>query len=346
MSKMRFAVNLPGGYLLPENRRLMLQLGCTDVIGHGPRDSLSGASRATSASEVWEYSDIVHDKMQVERDGLTFEVLEDAPDAEKIFWNLPGKEEQLENFCKSLVNLGNAGIKVVKVQHMPPVRQMIPRTYVAKPTRGGATSTAFDYDDIKNAPPTSKYGTYTEEEVWENIEYFLKRVLPTAEKAGVVVTFHPDDPPISPIQGFPRPLRSVAAFDRLLGIVPSENIGLNFCQGCFAEMGEDVPAAIRHFGRKKKIFFAHFRNVIGSVKEPGGFQESFHDDPKGRVDMFQAMKAFYEIGFEGPMRPDHAPTMEYDNRIGGGSPGYQLLGKVFAMGYVKALAESVEKTGY
>lgn len=346
MSKMRFAVHLPGGHLLPENRRLMVQMGCTDVIGNGPRGVLYGAPRATPMTEVWDYADIMLDKVQVERDGLRFEVLEDAPNAEKIFWNLPDKEEQLENFCTSLKNLGDAGIKVIKVQHMPPVRLMIPRTYHDKPTRGGATSTAFDYDDIKNAPATSKYGTYTEEEVWENIEYFLKGTLPTAEKAGVVVTFHPDDPPISPIQGFPRPLRSVEAFDRLLEIVPSENIGLNFCQGCFAEMGVDVPAAIRHFGKKKKIFFAHFRNIIGSVKEPGGFQEIFHDDPTGRVDMFEAMKAYYEIGFEGPMRPDHAPRMEFDDRISGGVPGYLLLGKVFAMGYLKGLAESVEKMGY
>lgn len=344
MSKMRFAVHLPGGHLLPENRRLMVQMGCTDVIGNGPRGVLYGAPRATPMTEVWDYADIMLDKVQVERDGLRFEVLEDAPNAEKIFWNLPGKEEQLENFCTSLKNLGDAGIKVIKVQHMPPVRLMIPRTYHDKPTRGGATSTAFDYDDIKNAPATSKYGTYTEEEVWGNIEYFLKGTLPTAEKAGVVVTFHPDDPPISPIQGFPRPLRSVEAFDRLLEIVPSENIGLNFCQGCFAEMGVDVPAAIRHFG--KKIFFAHFRNIIGSAKEPGGFQEIFHDDPTGRVDMFEAMKAYYEIGFEGPMRPDHAPRMEFDDRISGGVPGYLLLGKVFAMGYLKGLAESVEKMGY
>jgi mannonate dehydratase len=322
----------------------MVQMGCTDVIGSGPRDIIYGAARVTPVTEVWDYADIMHDKMQVERDGLRFEVLEDAPNAEKIFWNLPGREEQLENFCTSLKNLGDAGIKVIKVQHMPPIRHMIPRTYRDKPTRGGATSTAFDYDDIKNAPATAKYGTYAEEEVWENIEYFLKGTLATAEKAGVVITFHPDDPPISPIQGFPRPLRNVEAFDRLLEMAPSENIGINFCQGCFAEMGVDVPATIRHFG--KKIYFVHFRNIIGSVKELGGFQEVFHDDPTGTVDMFEAMKAYYEIGFEGPMRPDHAPRMEFDNRIGGGVPGYFLLGKVFAMGYLKGLAESVEKTGY
>jgi len=337
MPKMRFAVRLPGGHLLPENRRLMKQLGCTDVSGTEPR--------LCPGSEVWEYADIMHDKMQVERDGLRFEVLERAPDAEKIFCNLPGRDEQLENFCKSLKNLGDAGIKVIRVRYMPLIPNVIWRTYWDKPTRGGATSTAFDYDDVKNAPPTSKYGTYTEEDVWENIAYFLKGTLPTAEKAGVVITFHPDDPPISPRQGFPRPLRSVEAFDRLLEIVPSENIGITFCQGCFAEMGVDVPAAIRHFGKKKKIFFAHFRNVIGSVKEPGGFQEVFHDDPTGRVDMFEAMKAYYEVGFGGPMRPDHAPKMEGDEHLGGSS-GYYILGKVLGIGYMKGLAESIEKTGY
>lgn len=339
MSKMRFSVILPGGHRLPENRRLMKQMGCTDVIG--------GAPHLRPESEVWEYADLMNDKREVERDGLRYEVFEGAPNAEKIFWNLPGRDEQLEHFCQSLKNLGDAGIKVIKVQHMPPVPLMIPRTYQDKPTRGGATSTAFDYDDIKNAPPTSQYGSYTEEEVWENIAYFLRGTLPTAEKAGVVITFHPDDPPISPIQGFPRPLRSVEAFDRLLDIVPSDNIGLLFCQGCFAEMGVDVPAAIRHFGKKKKIFFAHFRNVVGSVGEKGGFQEVFHDDPTGRVDMFQAMKAYYEVGFEGPMRPDHAPIMEYDNRISGPTQqGYAFLGKLLGVGYMQGLAESIEKTGY
>ena len=343
MPKIKFAVMLPGGYLRPENRKLMVQMGCTDVIGSRPQ---SISRTRPGNNEVWEYADIIHEKMQVERDGLRLEVLEDAPNAEKIFWNLPGRDEQMEAFCKSLENLGRAGIKVVKVQHMPPIHQMIPRTFIDKPTRGGATSTAFDYNDIKDAPPTEKYGTYSEEQIWENIDYFLKGTLPAAEKAGVVITFHPDDPPISPIQGFPRPLRSVEAFDRLLDLVPSSSIGLNFCQGCFAEMGEDVPAAIRHFGKKKKIFFVHFRNIQGSVHAPGGFQEIFHDDPDGSIDMFEAMKAYYEIRFDGPMRPDHSPRMEYDDRIAGGRPGYLLVGKVFGLAYMKGLAESVEKAGF
>ncbi|MDH5687294.1 MAG: mannonate dehydratase [Candidatus Bathyarchaeota archaeon] len=337
MVKMRFAVTLPGGPYNAENLVLMKQLGCTDVIGHGPR-SLPG-------SEVWEHGDLAQLKRQVENFGLRLEVFEDGPRIEKIIYNLPGREEQLENFCKSLENLGAAGIKVIKPQHMPPVPNSIWRTNPDKPTRGGATSSAFDYDLVKDVPPTVKYGVYKEKQIWENLAYLLKGVVPTAEDAGVVVTFHPDDPPISPIQGFARILRSVEAFDKMLEIVPSENVGLNFCQGCFAEMGVDVPAAIRHFGKKKKIFFAHFRNVIGSVHEPGGFQEIFHDAPSGHADMFEAMKAYYEVGFEGPMRPDHAPKMQGDERFAG-MVGYHVLGKVLGLGYMKGLAESIEKTSF
>jgi mannonate dehydratase len=337
MVKMRFAVNLPGGVYRTENLVMMRQLGCTDVIGHGPR--------TPAGSEVWERGDLAQMKRHVENYGLRLEVFEDGPRIHKMIYNLPGREEQLENFCKSLENLGAAGIKVIKPQHMPPVPNSIWRTESDKPTRGGATSTAFDYDLVKGYPPTVKFGTYKEEQLWENLAYFLKGAVPAAEEAGVVITFHPDDPPISPIQGFPRILRSVEAFDRMLEIVHSDNVGLNFCQGCFSEMGVDVPAAIRHFGKKKKIFFAHFRNVVGSVHKPGGFQEIFHDDLSGHADMFEAMKAYYEVGFEGPMRPDHAPKLIGEEAFGGHA-GYYLLGKILGLGYMKGLAESIEKTSY
>ncbi len=334
---MRFAVVLPGGVYKPENLVLMRQLGCTDVIGHGPL--------TPPDSEVWEQGDLAQLKRHVENFGLRLEVFEDGPRIHKILYNLSGRKEQLESFCKSLENLGAAGIRVIKPQHMPPVLNAIWRTETDKPTRGGATSTAFNYELVRDAPPTVRFGTYEEEQLWESLEYLLKNAVPTAEQAGVVITFHPDDPPISPIQGFPRILRSVEAFDHLLELVPTDNVGINFCQGCFAEMGVDIPAAIRHFGRRKKILFAHFRNVVGTVHTPGGFQEVFHDDPSGNIDMFEAMKAYYEVGFEGPMRPDHAPKLIGEEAFGG-REGYHVLGKVLALGYMKGLAESIEKTGY
>jgi len=325
---MRFAIIL-GDVYSTENLRLAKQLGCTDVIGRGPQ--------ITPESEVWEFTDLVRIKRRVEDFGLRLDVLEDGPPIEKIMLDLPGRDEQLENFLKSLENLGAAGILTIKPQHMPPGWQKVMTTSPSMSTRGGATSRAFDYELVRNAPST-EYGVVTEEQMWENLAYFLKNVLPTAEEVGIRIALHPDDPPISPIQGFARILRSIEAFDRMLEIYPSDNIGLLFCQGCFAEMGVDTPSAIRHFGEKRKIFFAHFRDVKGAVPK---FQEVFHDD--GDNDMFQAMKAYYEVGFEGPMRPDHGPATEGEDRE---ASLYQAgrTSKIFALGYMKGLAESVEKT--
>jgi mannonate dehydratase len=272
---------------------------------------------------------MVRIKSRVEEAGLRLEVLEDGPRMEKVIYNLPGRDQQLENFHRSLRNVAAAGIKVIKPQHMPPGWISMIRTSDTTPTRGGATSTSFDYELAKNAPVT-EYGEYSEEQVWDGLTYFLKNTIPLAEEVGVKISLHPDDPPISPLAGFARILRSVEAFDRMLDIVPSDNLGILFCQGCFAEMGADIPATIRHFGKRKKIFFAHFRDVRGTVPK---FQEVFHDD--GKTDMLAAMRAYYDIGFEGPMRPDHGTYMEGDDTW--------KLSKLFAVGYMKGLAECVEK---
>jgi len=318
---MRFAVILRNDPYSTENLRIAKQLGCTDVIGQGPK--------LAPGQEVWEFGDLVRIKSRVEDFGLKLEVLEDGPHIEKIILGLPGRDEQLENFRRSLRNIGAAGIRTIKPQHMSPGWMKVIRTTDTMPTRGGALSTAFDYEKVKNAPLT-EYGTVSEEQMWDGLAYFLKGALPVAEEVGVRISLHPDDPPISPIQGFARILRSVEAFDRMLEIRPSDNIGLMFCQGCFAEMGVNVPDAIRHFGKRGKIFVAHFRNVVGSVPR---FQETFHDD--GKVDMLAAMRAYYEVGFEGPMRPDHGVVMETDDSW--------KLAKIFAIGYMRGLAEAVEK---
>jgi mannonate dehydratase len=319
MVRMRFAVILDDVYS-SEDLRLAKQMGCTDVIGHGP----------PSRQEVWEFGELVRMKRRVVDSGLRLDVLEDGPPIDKVMLGLPGRDDQIENFCKSLENLGAAGITTIKPQHMPPGWGGMATTSPSMPTRGGAASRAFDYELVRNAPITG-YGEVKEGQTWDNLAYFLNGVLPTAEQAGVRIALHPDDPPISPLQGFARILRSVAAFDRMLSIVPSDNIGLLFCQGCFAEMGVAVPDAIRHFGTQGKIFFAHFRDVIGAVPR---FQEVFHDD--GPTNMFEAMSAYYESDFEGPMRPDHGVQVEGD--------ASGKLSKIFALGYMKGLAESVEKT--
>ena len=179
-----------------------------------------------------------------------------------------------------------------------------------------------------NAPPT-QYGTVTEEQVWENMTIFLKKVVPVAEKAGVKLAVHPDDPPFSPIRDVARILINVDAFQRVIDIAPSPNNGITFCQGSFASMNVDIPAAIRHFGRQKQIHFVHFRDVRGTAER---FVETFVDE--GPTDMAACIRAYREAGVDAPLRTDHSPTLSGDAAL---VPGYPLLGRLHAVGYVQGL---------
>jgi mannonate dehydratase len=144
---------------------------------------------------------------------------------------------------------------------------------------------------------------------------------------------HPDDPPIDEVRGVPRILGTPAAFDRLLLTMPSEYSGITFCQGNFTLMTDDLPALIRRYGGQGRIFFVHFRDVAGDGRR---FIEVFHDE--GPTDMLECMRAYYETGFDGPMRPDHVPALEGEDNE---SFGYDMLGRLFAVGYITGLREAV-----
>jgi mannonate dehydratase len=302
--------------------RLAKQIGVTDVVGN---------VHPSPERPVWDLLTLLRMKSQVESIGLNLAVLEGAPPMEKAKLGLPDRDEEIERFCLSIRNVGKAGIPIVCYNFMAGFGWF--RTSTSTRTRGDARTSAFDYDLVKDAPPT-QFGNISEEQTWENYRYFMKRVMPVAEEAKVKLALHPDDPPVSPLLGISRIFTSVEAFDKALQIAPSEYHGLTFCQGCFSEMGVDIPKTIHHYG--KKIFFAHFRDVRGG---PLKFVETFHDD--GKTDMFAAMKAYHEIGFNGPMRPDHVPELEGDPPD---RPGYTLQGRLFAIGFMKGLMTAVDST--
>jgi mannonate dehydratase len=203
------------------------------------------------------------------------------------------------------------------------------RTNLSTPSRGGSVVTSFDARDVPadltSGPPIS------EEELWTNLGYFLKKVLPVAEKAGVKLSMHPDDPPLSPIRGIGRIMRSIDNFQRLLELVPSPMNTITLCQGNFTLMTDDLPAAIRKFG--KAISFIHFRDVKGT---PQKFEETWHD--AGKTDMLACMRSYREIGFDGVLRPDHVPTVEGDTNE---DAGYSAFGRLYAIGYIRGLQQAV-----
>ena len=155
---------------------------------------------------------------------------------------------------------------------------------------------------------------------------------PVAEKAGVRLALHPDDPPIPRYRGASRIMISVEAFERALALADSEANAMCFCQGNMTLVTDDVPAAIRHFGDEGRIAFGHFRDVRGV---PERFEETFHDE--GKTDMRACMDAWHQIGFDGVLRPDHVPTLHGEAMD---SPSYALLGRLHAIGYMQGLREA------
>ncbi|MEZ4730834.1 MAG: mannonate dehydratase [Caldilineaceae bacterium] len=309
--------------------RLAKQMGMTDVVTTMPGVPMTPEREQGPA---WTYADLLHLRQRVAAAGLTLSVIEGYQLSDRITLGLPGRDEDLARLCESITNMGRAGIPIYCYNFMAVFNWL--RTATATPGRGGALVTKFDAGALANAPLTYA-GETTDEQMWANFTYFLQRVLPVAEAANVKLALHPDDPPMSPVRGLARIMRDMDAFKRVIEMAPSACNGITFCQGNFAAMGNvHIPGAIRYFGARQKIFFAHFRDVRGSVPV---FEETFHDE--GKTDMAAAMRAYRAIGFDGPMRPDHAPTMEGEANE---TPGYMMRGQIFAIGYMKGLLDAID----
>ena len=307
--------------------RLVKQCGIDHVVG-----GLDSSRRLDVDREQlpWSYMSLVRLKTAYQDGGFELAVIESRPPMHKIKLGLPGRDGEIEAVCDLIRHMGALSIPVWCYEWMPIFNWL--RTSTTVPARGGALTTGYDHDLMRDAPLT-EHGVVSEERLWENLAYFLERVVPVAEEAGVKLAMHPDDPPLSPIRGLGRIMRCVENYQRLLDLVPSPVNGIALCQGNFALMTDDLPAVIRHFGRQSKIFFVHFRDVRGTREK---FVETFHDD--GQTDMLACIQAYRDVGYEGVLRPDHVPTMAGDDNQ---RPGYSSVGRLFAIGYVKGLCEAV-----
>jgi mannonate dehydratase len=243
----------------------------------------------------------------------------------------PERDQEIDNICKMIANCSKAGIPMVKYNM---TILGVVRTG-RRPGRGGASYSYFDYATTKQEPPLTEAGPVSSDMMWERITYFLKRVVPVAEENRVRMACHPHDPGMprdTAFRGVDRVLGSVAGLKRFIEISPSPYHGLNFCQGTVSEMLKDpnreLPAVIRYFGERKKIFNVHFRNIHGGFLD---FQETLPD--AGSVDMMAMLRVYKEVGYDGMLMPDHVPQIEGD------TGGHQAF--AFSFGYIRALMQAM-----
>ena len=253
-----------------------------------------------------------------------------------ITLGLPERDAKVEEYKRHIANLGEAGIPYTTYAHMANGVWSTP----AEETRGGAPARAFDAAKLDEAIVGGGFGTntqleseYPEERLWENFASFIKEAAPVAEDAGVRIGIHPDDPPGLTLGGVPRPIfSSFEGYKRALEIADSPNVGMCLCIGCWLEggesMGPGVEETIEYFGGLDKIFKVHYRTVDKPLPH---FVETFVDD--GYYDMYRAMKALGQVGFDGVLIPDHIPAMAGDHRVG----------TAYTIAYMKALQKRAEE---
>jgi len=309
-------------------------------------DGVSGAPTPNPADDgYYTLESLKQWKSKVESYGLELMCIRLVPWSWTYKWmlGLEGRDEQIENYKKTIRNVGEAGLDFL-IYNMHALR--IYRTSNQAPERGGARSTSFDINLARNMPlmehpnsgvdisliPEAERRPVTDEQMWDNLRYFLEAVVPVAEESGVRLGLHPDDPPVPEIAGVARIMRSADAFQKFVDLVPSDNSGVVFCQGCFTEMGCDIPAEIRRFGEQGKLFSVDFRNIKGTLDN---FQETFPET--GNADMAAAMQAYHEVGFDGWMTPDHAIQLDGDTDWGHRYWAY-------AVGHIRGLDQALNAT--
>ena len=306
----------------PEYLEFADQYGATDILLNTP--DLPGINGR------WELRDLVKLRLSIEQWGMKLSALENVPTSfyEDIMLGGPKRDEQIENMIFTVRNIARAGIPIFGYNWMPSHVWRTPPEVI----RGGAIATAFD-DEIAKGLPFTHGRAYDEDEMWESLEYWIKIITPIAEEEGIRLGIHPCDPPVETLGGIPQLMRSFDAYKRLIEIYPSESNAIEFCQGTFSEMNEDIYEMIEYFVSRHKILYVHFRNVSGQVPK---FHEEFINT--GYVDMYRAMQIYDKHDFDGFFIDDHVPHTHEDTAWG-------HRGRAFANGYIQAMIEAVQKGG-
>jgi mannonate dehydratase len=252
---------------------------------------------------------------------------------------LPGRDREIENVRTTIQSIGMAyqdgaqsPVIIIdqRTTYWAPKGPSWHPGYERLPVgRGGVLLQTFDSERITGELDDRPAGEVTRDEVWSRIAYFYERIVPVAEEAKVRLATHPDDPPMATYRGVQQALSNFEGLKRLVELVPSPCNGLLLCLGCMQEAGEDLPQVIRHFGRAKKIFYVHFRNVVGTVPR---YREVFPHEGDG--DMVANLRALQEVGYRGYLVPDHHFGLVGDS-------DWQYCSRAWQVGYLRGLMQAL-----
>ena len=319
--------------------------------------SIVSAVYDVKPGEVWGEDSLKRMKEQCDSRGLVFDVVESIPVHENIKLGRGNVDDLLEVYCENIRRCAKYGVKCVTYNFMPVFDWT--RTQLDKKAPDGSTSLVMYWEQMKGLDPLkddihlpgwdssytqeevreliSAYGELGEEGLWQNLEKFLKKVIPVAEECGVRMAIHPDDPPY-PIFGLPRIITCEENLDRFLSIVDSPANSLCLCTGSLGcAKSNDVVAMVKKYAARDRIAFMHIRNV--KIMEDGSFEERAHLSSCGSLDVYEIVRALVECGFDGYVRPDHGRMIWGET----GKPGYGLYDRALGATYINGLFEALEK---
>lgn len=316
--------SLAAGTLDDAGTRRVKQLGVDSVVMGGP-------------PIPWEEAEVRSRMDKLKSGGLTlFNMM--VGGFPKTLYGQPGREEEIDKVQKSIRAAGRAGLPVIEYNFYA---HRIVEGYYEETGRGGAGLTAFNYARVKDLPPLEAEGVHPVEEMWQNVTYFLKAIVPVAVESGVRLALHPNDPPAPLSRGSGQIMGTVEGWKRLIDIVKSPANGITFDCGVTREMGHDPVEVCKYFGERDCINHVHFRNV--RVRAPyESYTEVFIDE--GQINMFTVMKELVRQKYSRTLYPEHPRALDADRERAGFKPYYPggggYAGFAYNVGYAKAMLQA------
>ena len=319
--------------------------------------SIVSAVYDVKPGEVWPEQSLAQLKDECEAHGLVFDVVESIPVSEDIKLGTDKRDSHIQAYCENIRRCEKYGVKCITYNFMPVFDWT--RTQLDKQAADGSTSLVMYWEQMKGLDPLVddinlpgldasssndeikqlfvKYGELGEDGLWENLNYFLQRVMPVAEECNVIMAIHPDDPPY-PIFGLPRIITCEKNLDRFLKLYDSKVNSLCLCTGSLGcAKTNDVVKMTEKYAKMGRIGFMHMRNVY--VLDDGSFEECAHFSNCGTLDMYAITKALVDNNFDGYVRPDHGRMIWGET----GKPGYGLYDRALGATYLNGLFEACEK---